>query len=502
MIFNLTKYPKKGALALSWGFFFGFLGILIRFRNYFSDLSFWCDEAALALNILDLNVADFFAPLQMNQVAPIGFCLVVKSMVSLLGNSEWVFRILPFLGGTIALFLAYLLVYRMVGLWPALLCVAQLSVSNEAIYYTNNFKPYSTDLAIALLLMLLAYKSREGTTFWESFGKTGVLGIFAIWFSFPAVFVMAGIGTFWLMDLITNRKGRDVLGLAAVSICWLASFYLQYHFLSEQTENSGLIDFWKRYFMPFPPRNWDDLYFFHEVLPSVFRNPLRTWHGVVSIYLFLGGIILIWCRHRTAFYLILIPLILNLVASGLNKYPFGDRMLFWGFINLMTPVAAFLVWLAYRKGRWQWMQYAVAVLIVLNLARPTAHAIKVLIDPEYASGMNHVFSCILEKNEPEDRFLVHSGANTTFFYYQKKLCFSPASVAISQIDRPQSVVKAASEVTRLKGRTWLVFDEGKKIGDMDYEKILVETARQYGTLLYQYVDKGGASAFLFQFHDP
>lgn len=495
----IGKFYQKDALAFYGGLLFLSLGILIRFRNYFSNFSFWCDEAAFAVNILDFNILDLFGPMHMNQVAPIGFCLVVKFMVLLLGNSEMVFRLLPFLGGTTALFLTFVFVCRMVGLWPALLCMAQLCVSNEAIYYTHNFKPYATDLAIALLLMFSAYENRDGNTFWSRFGKTGIMGILAVWFSFPSAFVLGGIGVFWLGAAMRKKSGRQFIFLSVVSMCWLASFSVQYHFLSGQTENPVLLEFWKKYFMPFPPGGWQDLYFFQEVLPGVFKNPLRTWHGTVSGLLFLMGCFFMWRRHMAGLFLILTPLILNLVASGIQKYPFGDRMLLWAFVNLMMPVAVLLIWLSRRKGRWRWMKYAVSALIILNLAKPATHVVKSLMNPEYASGMNHVFAHVLEKKEAKDRFLVHSGARGTFFYYQRRFNFSPNSVRISRIDRPEAVIHASSEMRSLKGRTWLIFDEGKKIGHMDYEKILVQKALEYGVLMDQYVDRGGASAYLFRF---
>ena len=490
--------PLNNFLTVSFGLFFLVLGLSARLRNYFGDLSLWCDEAALALNILGCDIWDLLGPLDMNQVAPIGFCFLTKLIVSLFGNNEISLRLLPFVAGTTSLFLAFFLVRRILGVWPALLCMAQLAVSDEAIAYANNFKPYASDLAIALFLMLSAFKNQDMKTSWSRFGKTGVWGGLAIWFSFPSVFILGGIGTLWALKLLRHKDCNRLWPLGTVSFIWLASFYIQYSFLEGQTQNHALQNFWQRYWMPFPPQGWNDLYFFHEVLPGVFKNPLRTWHGVVSSFLFLGGSLLMWRRQREGLFLILTPLLLNLMASWLHKYPFGDRMLLYGFINLFMPIAAMLTWLINRKGRWQWIKYAAIILIILNLAKPMSFTVKRLIWPKEVEQMKQVVTYIVDHYQPQDAFLVHAGANSTFFYYQDRFQLKPTSIRISQCFAPQSLPKIPFEIGEMTGRVWLIFGEGKKIGETDYEKVFVEEALKQGRLVEEYIDTG-ASAYLFSF---
>ena len=77
-----TALPKiaLGALLLT--------GALLRLWQYGSNSSLWLDEAALARNIIDRSPSELLNPLVYGQVAPIGFLLIQKTMISVAGASD------------------------------------------------------------------------------------------------------------------------------------------------------------------------------------------------------------------------------------------------------------------------------------------------------------------------------------------------------------------------------------------------------------------------------
>ena len=60
-----------------------FTGIFISTINLFYNRSLWGDEAMLSLNISEKTFFQLFKPLEMNQVAPVGFLIIEKLFIIL-----------------------------------------------------------------------------------------------------------------------------------------------------------------------------------------------------------------------------------------------------------------------------------------------------------------------------------------------------------------------------------------------------------------------------------
>jgi len=211
--------------------FFLCLGTAVRTRNYLAGISFWNDEAALAGNLLEKSMTFLFGPLDVGQIAPIGFCLAEKASLLLLGNNELALRLIPFIAGLAALPLAFWFAHRAVGPFCAVLCLAQLAVIPEAISQSNNLKPYTLELVIALGLMLLAWPGGSSAYSRKRLLALGICGVIAPWFSFSALFILFGIGVVVMMRCIGSNHLRGVALFSGVSLAWIFSFGVQYHFL-------------------------------------------------------------------------------------------------------------------------------------------------------------------------------------------------------------------------------------------------------------------------------
>jgi len=61
------------------------------------------DEARLALNIIDKSYTQLLQPLDMNQIAPILFLWIEKTLLNFLGNSERSFRLFPLICSILSL---------------------------------------------------------------------------------------------------------------------------------------------------------------------------------------------------------------------------------------------------------------------------------------------------------------------------------------------------------------------------------------------------------------
>jgi len=478
--------------------FFLCLGTAVRTRNYLAGISFSNDEAAMAGNLLEKSMVALFAPLDVGQIAPIGFCLVEKTSLLLLGNNELALRLIPFAAGVAAMPLAFMFALRTVGPFCAVLCLAQLAVIPEAVHHAGNLKPYSLDLAVALGLMLWAWRGGSVGCSHKQLLWLGFWGSIALWFSFPALFILFGIGVLVIIRCTAGGDWRGFLLSSVVCISWIFSFWLQYRLLRTQTHDAYLLNFWNGYFMPFPPFAPGDLGFFSDVLMRVFKTPLWTLGARGSALFFLVGCLLIWKRNRQLLVLILLPLILNLVISGFHKYPFGERLLLYGVVNLYIPIAVFLAWLWCRKWRFLNFRYAAIILIILNLAKPTVQAAACLVDPIRIEEMKQVVAYVAEHHEPGDTIFVHNNAYHTFLYYRKRFEIDPSSIRVSQALTPQTLNKIAKDLSALTGRVWLVFGHAKMLGGVNYETAFLNEAKKRGRFLDQRIH-AGASTYLFHF---
>jgi hypothetical protein len=75
-----------------------------------------------------------------------------------------------------------------------LFAMMALAFGNYPIYYSSELKQSSTDVFVALLLLLLIEEHLRKQTNLRDFLKLGIFGILAICFSHPAIFILSVIG--------------------------------------------------------------------------------------------------------------------------------------------------------------------------------------------------------------------------------------------------------------------------------------------------------------------
>ena len=81
------------------------LGIFLRLVVYLSGRPFWMDEGSLWGNLAGRPILDFSAPLAGDQLAPLGFLVAQRAIMSLFGVSTYASRILPLCCGLLAIVL-------------------------------------------------------------------------------------------------------------------------------------------------------------------------------------------------------------------------------------------------------------------------------------------------------------------------------------------------------------------------------------------------------------
>ena len=200
------------------------LGVFLRLYVYLSGRTFWMDESSLFGNLAHKPILDFSEPMTGDQLAPLGFLVAERALMSVLGVSRYAARFLPLVCGVSSIFMFARLAHRILAARPALIAVALFCFSDDLIYYSADLKPYSLDLAIGLAVSLAALDAVGKPVSERRTARMGALAIAAPWFSFPSVFVVAGCGAV----LMLSKSLRDALVWMAIGIGWAASFFISY----------------------------------------------------------------------------------------------------------------------------------------------------------------------------------------------------------------------------------------------------------------------------------
>jgi uncharacterized membrane protein len=353
------------------------LGAALRVWTYSLNRSYWLDEGTLANN-LDVPIFDFSNHLAGDQLAPFGFLIAERAMVSFFGVSRYVTRFLPLICGLASLVLFQRLARRLLGFQAAVVAVALFALSTDQIYYSSELKPYVCDLAVSLGIMLLAVRLGHGHgTEWD-FAGFGLLAVASPWFSFPSSFVIGGCGLALVWECSRRGRNRELVGLLAIGGCWLASAagaYITSRWLLNPS--TSMYRFWDFAFLPMPPASRADLVKIGGILLETFVNPLNLvpsvlpWLGVLlPLGLFVAGAFSLARRDPAAFLCLALPIFLALIAASARRYPFHGRL-------ILYLVPAFLLILAEGTSRVRAKASArvYAVALALLLSYPIAGAL-------------------------------------------------------------------------------------------------------------------------------
>lgn len=224
----------------------------MRLVQYFSNRSLWLDEAMLALNVLHRPYSEFLKPLDLNQAAPFGFLLVEKAAVDLLGNSELTLRLPALLYGLGSLVLFFYFARHFLRSWELLVAVFLFAFSYRHIYYSSEVKQYGLDVTVVLAMSLIAVRVNSRSPNLAEWLYFGVAGAISLWFSYPAVFVLAAAGSVLSWKALLNRNWRAKALMCVPVGLWLASIGMLLPSLSATAANPYLLRYWESSFCRSP----------------------------------------------------------------------------------------------------------------------------------------------------------------------------------------------------------------------------------------------------------
>jgi hypothetical protein len=390
---------------------------------------------------------------------------------------------------------------RVLGAGGAIVAMALFSFLGPLIYYSNELKPYSCDVAVSLAVTLatLRWMDRPGLGRAAIAAAVGAAGIL---FSYPAVFVLAGAGIWMLW----KQRRSGALGSAlAICLVWGVVFAADYLiFLRPLTLGEAhphLVQYWAAQdaFMPLSPTYAAGWGWVIRCLASIAASPGAMWldyPAAALVGLIVG--IAVAVRNRGSLPLILAPLPLVLAASAIRQYPLADRLALFFVPQYLVLVAAATESL--------WTNLAgktAAVAIAALVAIPSAsRAVGYLVSPPGREESLPAYRWVAEQWQPGDIVYLTHFAEPSFRYYQS-LAHWPADLESSgalhvqpSITEPRQIL---DDVKPLAGghRVWLILIHAEG-GELDVHQFTLAAFNEIGHPIREH-DEPGAWVFLYDY---
>jgi len=433
-------------------------GLALRVEQYLHGRSLWFDEALLALNVIHRPLRRLLAePLAYQQGAPPGFLTAQRLVVVLFGGSERTLRLVPFLGGCLALVVFARLAHRVLSRPAALLATTLAAFSPFLVYYTAESKQYSTDVLFTVVILDLAVAlllRRPRPLHACALGMAGAVGVVC---SHSAALVAGGASLVLLTVYLARRDWRAVGWVAAGSSIWLATFTAEYFLLLRGlATNRALLAYWRAGFAPRPLAPGSLLAWLGTASLRVLGNSLGLSLLGVAAATCLAGVLAVGRRRVALAALLLAPLLLVVAAAVARKYPLDGRLTLFLVPMVLLLLAASVDVLAGATGGWVRVGALAAGLLVAVVAvQPVSRTLRAFPHPIDVTETLPLLEAVRAQWEPGDRIAVETSAEPAYRYYAARLGLDAAPVVVVLRARPCGGPPVAPQLVTAR-RVWFV----------------------------------------------
>ena len=399
-------------------------GVAFRFWQLIHTRPLWLDEAWLALNILRRPLQGFFVPLDDNQISPLGFLWSEWLMTRLAGSGELAFRLLPFVGGVVALIALWRLARRLLEPGPALLATGLAAFSPLLIRYSTEVKSYGLDALAAILLLHCTLDLAEPAATRSTWLRWALIAAFAALVSTPAPFIVGGCA---LALLLLPRFHRDPaavlrLGVACAPAAFL--FVFQFFTLNHSAETTTFMqDYWADRFLEH--RLPDALLHVGRVAESLSlsmlfgrdaRDAIPSWAQAALLLVPAAGALSLARRRPFVIVALLAPLGFALCAAVVHLWPLSSRLLLFAAPAVLVSVSAglaALVRLAPSRAR----SPAFAAGATLLVALGARSAVADLRDPPDFAPLPAILADVQRRHGPDATVYLSASQGPSCTYY-------------------------------------------------------------------------------------
>ena len=486
-------------------------GATLRVIQYAAQGSMWLDELSIAVNVAGRDLGSLvFEALDHRQVAPPGFLGLEKLGGLLLGHREAGLRLFPWLASLAALPLFWRVATRFVSGVELVAGLLVVAASPALVWYATNAKQYSGDVAVTLLLLLLALRVDEGRSDTRGAALAGVAGGLAILASQPAVLVAFGLCAALLVRRLSSRPRRSPAPVVALAAGWAvgaAAVTAAALLLVPSGTRGFMANAWAGSFFPFDGIDTRTFQWAPTKLLGILGHLLvyvqpksLAEEGFVATFAALA-VVGAWAlaRQRPApAALLAVPVAVALLAAVVRLYPLHHRP---GRFVAPSLLVAAMAGAADVRARLPARVRSAAAVLVLGLFALPAVAVLVLAPPPYRSEESRpVLEALAARWRPGDAIYVYGAASLAMRFYGPPVAWTAGS-----LDRTDSRTYFR-ELDRVRGRprVWFFVTHGFPCEPEAIRSYLEAIGRERERIEDPYGNRGqrAAAAYLFDLSDP
>jgi hypothetical protein len=404
-------------------------GFGLRLDQYLFNRSLWLDEAFFAVNFYkDLpELLSLPQDYSHSHIAPPGFLVITHFFISLFGNHDWVLRLFPFIMGSVGLVIFHFMAKHYVSPLAGLMALFFFAVADSLIDYTTDFKQYASDVTITIALLWLAASWRAHFLTDQRLIILAFIGILTPWFSHPGIFILAGVGSYLFLLTLVRRHWQQLLVLSLIICIWILNFTAMYIYISNggiaaSPIGQWLLEFWRNALHGFMPSPLTEAGFswLIKTYIKMFHYPAGLGTNQFTYYLpailFALGCLALLPQRRYALYLFLVPILIALVASHWEKYPFFGRMILFLLPIFYLVIAEAIAELTVYLQSYQWQIFTWSTRLVLFLALLN-WPFSLVFERQQTQEMKPILAYLQTHRQPEEKIYLYHWAEPAFRYY-------------------------------------------------------------------------------------
>ena len=476
------------------------VGVVLRIIQYFYNRSLTEGEAALALNIIQRSYGELLKPLAYVQAAPLGFLILEKAMTNLFGSHEYALRLFPLIAGIVSLFLFFEIAKKTINDKALPIALILFAVGDHLIYFASEVKQYSSDVAFALLILLLAVNILEHKYRYKDIFLFGCASAISFWFSHPALFSFGAAIVVICFTILRNRQWNILLWLCIALIVALTSFIMNYSISLESLISSNLFAAsWHSRFESFPQVPLDPQWLGY-VLLRLFKFPvgLSLYELFLAVFSFLAGCALFFYRRKRILLLLLLPIVFTLIAAEFKKYPFEGRL-----VLFMAPLIILIIaeGISYIQRKAALGSPLVGIVLVfLLIFEPVVRAGYHLIVPRAPEELRTVMEYTNTHYRDGDVIYLYYASLNAFQFYKDRFRFSDDYRV--GVDARSDWTQYDRDLRQLVGeeRVWIMFSHVATWYGVDEDKLFLSYLERIGHQKDAF-KASGASVYLYDMSD-
>ena len=450
----------------------------------------------------------------MGQTAPKGFLLAEKIAVAAFGRSDYAFRLFPLLCSLVGLLVFWRSAERLLDRSALPIAVALFALATPLITFGAEVKQYSSDVAVALLLLWLALELRPPNLAPRRALWIGFAGAALVWFSQPGILVAAALGAVLLSFALLRRRGEPghprLRPLAAALGCWaisaIGATVVALRSVTPETR-AFLQRYWAAGFPP--PGGLSSVdWLWHQVRLLVGTDSAGSLlYPAPTLYIGLAvlGFSFLWHRDRRLTSLLLAPMAGALIAAIARQYPFSQRLILFLVPNVLLGIAMGAGELVDWAARWWKPAGCIAIALLIG---PTIYPLARSRPPYRLEDMKPVLAHLRAERQPGDAIYVFWGAAPEVEFYGENYGLRPDEYAVGGChwDDTRSYLEEL-DAFRGRPRVWLLITHETYPYQQDYilgyldtigvrRDALIVRTRIWGRPAFP------AQAFLYDLSDP